>query len=286
MKKWKYRDRAVRILILLPVILCMLLPLIMTVSGSFFGSVEAEEDLAPAFGGGKGEYVSWPLFPRYPTLQAYIRLLLHTPEFFHMFWNSVLQTVPVLTGHLLVAVPAGWALARYRFPGRKLLSWMYLVLMILPFQVTMVSEYLVLDRLRLLDTHLAVILPACFAAFPVFLMTQFEKGIPEALLEAARVDGAGEWRIFCRIGLPLSKAGVLAVLVLDFLDCWSSMEAPMVWLKSSVNWPLSLYLPAIQSEDAGLCLAASVWMLIPALLVFLYGQSYLEQGIQNMGLKE
>lgn len=268
-----------------PFLFAMVLPLFMTVGGSFFGTQEAAKNLSPAFGGGSG-YVSWPLFPAYPTLQSYLKLLLDSPEFFHMFWNSVKQTLPILAGHLLVAVPAGWAFARYRFIGKKLLFFLYLVLMILPFQVTMVSGYLVLDRLNILETAASVVLPACFAAFPVFLMTQFERGIPEALLEAARVDGAGEIRIFLKIGLPLSKAGVLAVLVLDFLEYWNSMEAPLAYLKSSVNWPLSLYLPSVSTEEAGECLAASVLMLAPALLVFLYGQSYLEQGIQAMGLKE
>ena len=288
MKVWERRGRWLRLLLLTPFILLMLLPLIMTVSGSFLGKGEASENLQVVFSGSAGgqTYASWPIFPRYPTLQSYVRLLLDTPEFFHMFWNSMLEVVPVLAGHLLVAVPAGWAIARYHFAGRKLLYFLYMMLMIMPFQITMVSGYLVLDQLKLLDTHLAVILPACFAAFPVFLMVQFEKGIPEALLEAARVDGAGELRIFFQIGIPLSKAGVLAVLVLDFLDYWNSMEAPLAYLKTSTNWPLSLYLPAIKTEEAGLCLAASVLMLLPALLVFLYGQSYLEQGIQAMGLKE
>lgn len=272
-------------LVIAPPLLLMVLPLLMTVTGSFFGAQEASRNLSPAFTGGS-EYVSWPLFPGFPTLQSYIKLLLDSPEFFHMFWNSVKQTLPILAGHLLVAVPAGWAFARYRFRGKQLLFFLYLVLMILPFQVTMVSGYLVLDRLQFLDTSAAVILPACFAAFPVFLMTQFERGIPEALLEAARVDGAGEIRIFLQVGLPLSKAGILAVLVLDFLEYWNSMEAPLAYLKSSVNWPLSLYLPSVSTAAAGESLAASVLMLAPALLVFLYGQSYLEQGIQAIGLKE
>ncbi len=288
MKAWERKGRGIRLFLLAPFVLVMLLPLVMTVSGSFLGAEEAGENLQVVFSGSAGgkEYASWPIFPRYPTLQSYIRLLLDTPEFFHMFWNSMIEVLPVLAGHLLVAVPAGWAIARYRFRGRKALLFLYMLLMIMPFQITMVSGYLVLDQLKLLDTHLAIILPACFAAFPVFLMVQFEKGIPEALLEAARVDGAGEIRIFFQIGIPLSKAGVLAVLVLDFLDYWNSMEAPLAYLKTSVNWPLSLYLPAIKTEEAGLCLAASVLMLLPALLVFLYGQSYLEQGIQAIGLKE
>lgn len=270
---------------LLPVLALMVLPLFMTLSGSFLGTREAEENLSVIFSGGSG-YASWPLFPQFPTLRSYVYLLFDCPEFFHMFWNSMLQTVPILGGHLLVAVPAAWAFARYRFAGGRLLFALYLLLMIMPFQVTMVAGYLVLDCLQLLDTALAVILPACFATFPVFLLTQFERGIPEALLEAARVDGAGELRIFLRIGLPLSKAGVLSVLVLDFLEYWNSCEAPMAFLKSSRNWPLSLYLPSISTGDAGRCLAASMLMLAPALLVFLYGQSYLEQGIQVMGLKQ
>ena len=150
----------------------------------------------------------------------------------------------------------------------------------------MVSSYLVLDRLRLLDTLTGIVLPLAFSTFPVFIIYRFFKGVPEALIESARLDGAGEWRVFLQIGLPLGAAGVMSALVLSFLECWSLIEQPLTFLKDRTLWPLSLFLPGIAADRAGLALAASVVALIPSILVFLYGQTYLEQGIIAAGVKE
>lgn len=158
--------------------------------------------------------------------------------------------------------------------------------MLMPFQVTMMPTYLVLDRLNLLDTLTGIILPAAFSTFPVFIMYRFFRGIPQALIESAELDGAGSFRIFWSIGLPLGAGGVMSAVVLGFLDCWNLIEPPMTYLKTKALWPLSLYLPQVVTGRAGLALAASVVALIPAILVFLYGQSYLEQGIIAAGIKE
>ena len=117
-------------------------------------------------------------------------------------------------------------------------------------------------------------------------MYRFFRGIPRSLIESARLDGASEWQIFWRIGLPLGSAGVMSAMVLSFLECWSMIEQPMTFLKNRSLWPLSRYLPDIAADCAGLALAASVTALIPAILVFLYGQTYLEQGIIAAGVKE
>jgi multiple sugar transport system permease protein len=158
--------------------------------------------------------------------------------------------------------------------------------MIMPFQVTMVSSYLVLDWFHLMDTHLAIIIPAIFSAFPVFIMTKFFKGIPEALMEAAKIDGAGEFQIFCHIGIPLGISGIVSAIVLDFLEGWNAIEQPLTFLKRQSLWPLSLYLPSISTEKIGVAFVASVIVMMPSVLIFLYGQQYLEQGIVASGIKE
>ncbi len=249
------------------------------------GTQEVLQKLGPVLGDMKG-FASWSLIPQYPTLRPYVELLLDSPQFFVMFWNSVRLTAGVLFGQMIVGVPAAWGFARYDFPGKGALFTLYIVLMLMPFQVTMVSNYLVLNRLSLLDTHMGIILPAVFSTFPVFIMYRFFRGIPRSLIESARLDGASEWQIFWRIGLPLGSAGVMSAMVLSFLECWSMIEQPMTFLKNRSLWPLSLYLPDIAADRAGLALAASVTALIPAILVFLYGQTYLEQGIIAAGVKE
>ena len=260
-------------------------PLAFLLGGSFMGTQEVLQKLGPVLGDMKG-FASWSLIPQYPTLRPYVELLLDSPQFFVMFWNSVRLTAGVLFGQMIVGVPAAWGFARYDFPGKGALFTLYIVLMLMPFQVTMVSNYLVLNRLSLLDTHMGIILPAVFSTFPVFIMYRFFRGIPRSLIESARLDGASEWQIFWRIGLPLGSAGVMSAMVLSFLECWSMIEQPMTFLKNRSLWPLSLYLPDIAADRAGLALAASVTALIPAILVFLYGQTYLEQGIIAAGGKE
>ena len=163
---------------------------------------------------------------------------------------------------------------------------MYVVLMLLPFQVTMLSSYLVLNELSLLNTHQAIILPAIFSTFPVFLSYGGFKSIPHQMLEAARVDGAGELTIFVKMGLPLGKSGLLSAMVLGFLEYWNLMEQPMAFLEDKSLWPLSLYLPEISWGQAGFAFCASVITLLPAVFVFIIGQDYLEQGIIYSGLKE
>ena len=251
-------------------------PVFFLAAGSLMGAGELKELLQPVLTGGE-EFASWKLFPRYPTLRSYVELLLDSPEFFVMFWNSVKPTGGILVGQLLVGVPAAWGFARFSFPGKKLLFIIYIALMMMPFQVMMLSNYLVLDSLGLLDTLTGIILPAVFSTFPVFIMYRFFEGIPEALMEAARLDGAGEFMLFIRVGLPLGSPGIISAMVLGFLEYWNLIEQPMAFLKTQSLWPLSLFLPNISMEKAGLAFAASAVVLLPAVLVFLAGQDYLDR---------
>ncbi len=260
-------------------------PVFFLAAGSLMGAGELKELLQPVLTGGEG-FASWKLFPRYPTLRSYVELLLDSPEFFVMFWNSVKLTGGILVGQLLVGVPAAWGFARFSFPGKKLLFIIYIALMMMPFQVMMLSNYLVLDSLGLLDTLTGIILPAVFSTFPVFIMYRFFEGIPEALMEAARLDGAGEFMLFIRVGLPLGSPGIISAMVLGFLEYWNLIEQPMAFLKTKSLWPLSLFLPNISMEKVGLAFAASAVVLLPAVLVFLAGQDYLEQGIISTAIKE
>jgi len=280
-----YWKKAVLISVLSAIALFVAVPLWLLVSGSFMGAKEAAQNFAPALGGSPG-FAIWPLLPKYPTLRPYVELMLDTPQFFVMFWNSCSQVFPVIFGQVLIGAPAAWAFARYRFKGKKILFTLYIVLMLMPFQVTMVSSYLVLDRLGLIDTALAVILPGVASTFPVFIMTRFFSAIPASLIESAEMDGAGPLRLFLRIGLPMGAPGILSAVVLGFLEYWNALQIPLTFLKTKSLWPLSLYLPAISSDTVGVSMVASVIMLIPALLIFLFGQTYLEQGISATGLKE
>lgn len=271
-------------LLLIPAVL-ICFPLLLLLTGSVMDSLEMKAYLLPAFGGGEG-FIQWKLMPEYPTFEHYGRLLFMTPSFFVLFWNSVKLVACILIGQMIVGVPAAWAFAAYQVRGSRALFALYVVLMLLPFQVTMLSSYLVLDRLSLMNTHAAIILPAVFSTFLIFLAYGGFRALPPQLFEAARIDGAGELRIFVTIGLPLGKSGILSAVVLGFLEYWNLMEQPLAFLEDKALWPLSLYLPEISWMQAGFALCASLITLIPAAFVFVLGQDYLEQGIIYSGLKE
>lgn len=263
----------------------ILFPVWFAITGAFSSQWELEKNLTPIFEKTTA-MADWTLLPQAPTLRSLVQVLLDSPSFFTMFWNSVLLSGGILLGQLAFTVPAAWGLARYPMKGKGAILGVYVVLMLMPFQVLMFPQYLVLKDLHLLDTLGAVILPAVFSAFPVFLLYRFFRAIPEELLEAARLDGAGEWQIFWKIGLPVGMPGIVSVGILSFLDSWNLIEQPMTYLKTQSLWPLSLFLPDIGLQDMAMGFAAALLMLIPALLLFFATQEDLEQGIALSGGKD
>ena len=273
-------------IILVAISIFMCFPVIFLLAGSFMSVDELNSYLAPVLAEKSKGYVSWGLLPSYPTLRAYVELLFDTPEFFVMFWNSVKIVFLSVCGQLIVGIPAAWGFARYKFPFKKVLFTIYIVVMLMPFQVTMLSSYLVLDKLHLLNTHGSIILPAIFSTFSVFIMYRFFCNIPESIIESARIDGASEIVIFAKIGIPLGMPGIMSAVVLQFLEYWNLIEQPLTFLKDKVLWPLSIYLPNITLENADIAFTASAVTLIAAIIVFFAGQSYLEQGIAASAVKE
>jgi len=274
-------------IILIALSLLFIMPLLMIFSGSFENQSQLIENLEPLFNSGNLENkAKWHAIPMYPTLKSYVEILLDSPEFFIMFWNSCKLVFPILMGQLIINTPGAWGFARYDFKGKNALFALYIVLMLMPFQVTMVSNYIVLNYFKLLNTRMGIILPAIFSTLSVFIMYRFFKGIPNAVIEAARMDGANEFQIFLRIGIPMGAPGIASAMVLGFLEYWNMLEQPLAFLEDKALWPLSLYMPAIRPEVTGGYLVSSVIILIPPLLIFLIGQKYLEKGIQASGLKE
>lgn len=154
---------------LIPAALLVWWPLWFLCTGALMPEQELELTVGPALGLHNG-FAAWHILPTWPSLEPLLTLLLDTPQFFVMFWNSMEQSVTQVAGQLLVGAPAAWAISRLRFHGRGAVRGLYIVLMLLPFQVTMVPSYLVLRQFGLLDTPWAVILPGIFSTFPVFIM--------------------------------------------------------------------------------------------------------------------
>lgn len=254
----------------------------------FSGALMGKNELADSLGGlfDTTAKIHWPLIPNAPTLQPTVEILLDTPEFFVMFWNTCILTFPQLIGQFVIGGPAAWALSRFSFKGRKLLFTAYTVLMLLPFQVLMVPNYLVLDRVGLMDTIWSIILPGAVSTFPVFIMKKGFDGIPLSVVEAAEIDGAGAVQTYLKIGIPLGVPGILSALLLSFIEAWNAIEQPLIFLKNKSLWPLSLFLANVTQSDLAVAMVAGVFMLLPVILIFRFGQRYLVSGIQSTGLKE
>lgn len=281
-KKGSFSLAATVCCILLAAMIC--LPLLLIPGGAFTGTAELRRWLAPVLGQGDG-YAVWYFLPLYPTAAHFKELLLEAPEFYHLFWNSVGMTAVILTGQLLVGTTSAWAFAVFRFRGRSILFGLYIVLLLLPFQVMLLPQYLALQQTHLYGTKAGVVLPMIFSTFPVFVMYQGFGQVSREVIESARLDGAGEWQVFMKIGLPLGKSGIQSAMTLSFLECWNLVEQPMAFLTEMEDWPLSLYLPRLGLSQLGYAFAVSVLVLIPALFVYALGQDVLVEEISYMGYK-
>ena len=260
---------------------CAVYPFVFLLGGSLKSAGELGRSLSGLWSADGS--ISWSWLPWEPTMRHYVELLLDSPGYFVMFWNSVKVVGGVIAGQLLLGLPAAWGFARWDFRGKKILMPLYVVLMLFPFQVLMLSEYLILNKMGLMDTLFALILPGACSTFPVFIMYRFFSGVSRDVVEAAKVDGANGVQIFLHVGIPLGLPGIISVIVLAFLEYWNLIEQPAVFLRSDRLKPLSLYISTITKENAGAAFVAAFIALVPPLLVFLCGRKYLERGIAAIG---
>ena len=286
MKKRRFKNGCLWLAITLLAIL-FLLPTILTVVNSFLSAAEIERSYGAVLGGDTymKEQVILRLVPDIATGEQYHTFLLQSPEYLQKFWNSVLYTVPITILQVAVSALAAYGFCRRPSRLRRLIFFGYLVLTLMPYQVTLVPNYLVSKQLGTYDTIWAILLPGIFSPFAVFLLTKYMQRIPRDYIEAAQLDGANEWQIFRRIFLPQCKSALFAVGMLVFFDYWNMVEQPMVLLEQEALQPLSIYLSRINEGELGLAFAAAVIYMIPCLLLFLGGEKHLEEGIVTGGIK-
>lgn len=274
-----------RMLLLLIIAVLMLAPIILLIVNSLMTEREIIANYNTLGKSDSSQLVNMKWIPDWVTFQQYRKVLVETSVFLRLYWNSVYLTAFIIIGHVAVALPAAFAFGKLRFPGRDFLFFLYLLTMLMPFQVTLVPNYMMADRLGLLDRYSSIILPGVFGAFGVFLLRQFMLYIHSAYMEAARIDGAGYVRIFFSIILPMVKPGIAALVVLLFADNWNMVEQPLIFLRDPGLLPLSIFLSRIQEDALGVSFAASVVYLIPMVILFLYAEPYFIQGVQLSGVK-
>jgi multiple sugar transport system permease protein len=199
------------------------------------------------------------------------------------FLAVVISFLQVITGSF-----AAYGFAKLRFPGRDWLFLAYLATIAVPWQAYMIPQYLIMEELGLVDTHLSIILLQAFGAFGVFLMRQYYQSIPDELIEAARIDGLSEYGIWWRIMLPLSRPAIASLGLLTFVSTWNDYMGPFIYFTSNELWTVQLGLRSFVGQyDAAyaMIMTGSVISVLPVVLVFLLGQRQFIQGIATSGLK-
>ncbi len=271
--------------------LAFIFPVVMTFTDSFMSESEITENYGPINNNGslernESQYADAKLIPDVVSADQYYSVLIGNTGFLMMFWNSVKLVLPIILGQMAIGALAAYAFTMFRFPGKNAVFAIYLITMLMPFQVTLVPNYLMADALGILGNYAAIIFPGIFTTFGVFLLRQFMGHIPRECIEAAKIDGAGYVKIFFKIVLPLCKPALASLVILSFIDNWGMIEQPLVFLKDANLQPLSLYLSKINAGSLGVAFAASALFMLPIILVFLYGENHLVEGIQLTNIRE
>jgi len=208
--------------------------------------------------------------------------------FFLYYWNSIKITSITVIGVLVTSSLAGFAFAKLRFKGREAMFLLYLATMIIPAQILLVPRFVLFDKLGIINTHWAVILPGMFSVLGTFMMRQFFSTLPNEILEAARVDGAGFWRQFWQITLPLTKPALVTLLILTFTWHWNEYENPLIFLRDNKLYTIPLGLTNYVDENSTnytLIMAASVSALLPLIAIVAVFQKWFIEGIASSAVK-
>ncbi len=267
-----------------------LMPTILTIANSFMTSSEISanygamlENMTDDKKTFISENVNLKFLPDKVTFDQYKNVLLKNPDYLLKFWNSVALTVPITLFQILLAVLTSYGFSRYPNKFKSIVFFAYIILMIMPYQVTLVPNFLVADKFGILNTRWAIILPGIFSPFSVFLLTKVMRRIPISYVEAAKLDGASELQILTKIYTPLCKGAIVSITMLVFIDYWNMVEQPLVLMKDSYMHPLSVFLSQINTGDIGLAFAVGVVYMVPTILMFLYGEDHLIEGITYSG---
>lgn len=227
-------------------------------------------------------------FPHQLTFANYAAAVTKMP-FLRYTVNTVVITVLSVVGMVISSSMVAYSVSKIRWKGGKIIFPIIIGTMMIPYQVTMIPLYMIFTKLNLVGTFVPLVLPCFFGgAYYIFLLRQFFKTIPNSLLEAAKIDGAGEGTIFVKIMLPLCKPALTSVAIFTFLATWSDFLGPLLYLNKEESYTLSLGLQAFMQThyvEWGPLMAASAIFTIPIVILFFFAQSYFIEGITVTGMK-
>ena len=221
------------------------------------------------------------------AVENYVKVF-ETVPFARQILNSAIITWGTVLGQLATAALAGYAFARLEFKGRDLLFWVVLATMMIPIQATVIPVFILIRNLGLYDTYWSLILPAMPTAFGTFLLRQYYLTIPVELEESALIDGSNQWQLFRLIYLPLVKPGLAVLAILSFNFHWNEFFRPLIFLQHE-NYPITIGIFQLQgymmTGSISVVLAGVVVSLVPVIIIFLFGQRYLIEGIMRGAIK-
>lgn len=236
------------------------------------------------------EVITWPptLAPEKPTLENYASLRTAAP-FGRFFLNSLIVAVVSTLGIISTSTLAGYIFSKFRFPGRTLLFILLLSTAMVPFETYLIPLYLIAKNLKLLNTYAGLVGPYLIMSFGIFLMRQnIGSAIPDELLDAARIDGASEWRIFFQLVVPLSKSAISALGILAFIQAWSAFIWPLILATEREMYTMEVGLSIFQRRftiEYGSITAGSTISILPILMIFLILRRHIIRGITLTGLR-
>lgn len=208
--------------------------------------------------------------------------------FWHLYLNSLFIASVSVVGQIIVASLAAYAFAKIEFPGRDVVFMIMLITMMIPVQALIIPRYMLFYNLKLYDTPWAIILPNLFHATSIFLLRQFYMGIPNELVDAALIDGAGHFRIWTSIMVPLSKNGIISAAILAFISAWNEYLSPLVFLPSRENYTVALGIRWYLNDTAqeyNLMMCAAACTILPIIIIYVSAQKYFEDGVAASGVK-
>lgn len=258
--------------------LLFLLPVAFTIGCSFLSPQEVQRVFGPLLGEGSAAVVGG--LPQGFSLMGYYEVFFATPDYLVKFWLSLLLAVGAVVGQVVISCMGGFAFAFFDFPGKRLLFGLLCFFMLVPLQVTLLPNYLLLDAFGLLNTCWALLLPLAFVPLGTFLLTQIFRSVPADILQAARLDGAGTLQVMVKVLLPCGKSGVSTLIILTLIESWNMVEQPLIYLKDVGSYPLSVFLASRYTENLPLQFVCCVLSLLPLALCFFYcGGDVLDSGI-------
>lgn len=213
------------------------------------------------------------------SLQAYYEVFLASPQYLLRFWKSLGICLCIAAGQILVSTLAGFGFAKYRFPGKNLIFVLLMVLMVLPLQVTLVPNYIMLNQMKLLGTYWALIYPSIFLPLGTLIMSQSFRTISNDILDVARLDGCNLIRILAQIAIPMNKGSIVCVALLSFLDAWNMVEQPIAYLKEFAQYPISVALVYVSTGDSMRQFVCCLLVALPPVFLFSCFNKEMVEGI-------